>query len=230
MQGFYVSASDVTAERNRERELMGAIIKGQEQERKRLGAELHDGIGQVLSAISLDVSQIQDETTAKSPEMSDELKKLGSKVQTAIREVRNISHDLMPEVLESFGLREAVRQVCDNLQERTGMEVTLNHADLESRYDTAIEVNIFRMCQELLNNIQKHASSAKVFVSLMDHGETISLTVEDEGVGFDPQAEHPGIGLKNVRSRVSSLGGTLDMESAADSGTLINVEIPKLQE
>lgn len=228
--GFYVSASDISAERSRERGVMSAILKGQEQERKRLGAELHDGIGQVLSSIFLDVSRIQDETNVKkATETSDELKKLGTKVQTAIREVRNISHDLMPDVLESFGLKQAIRQVCSDLHEKTDIDVSFVHVDVEERYGPTLEVNLYRMIQEFLNNIQKHATSAKVFVNLMDHGETISLTVEDEGVGFDPQADHHGIGLKNVRTRVRSLGGEMDVSSAADNGTLINIEVPKKQ-
>jgi len=152
---------------------------------------------------------------------------LKQNLQGAIKEVRNISHDLMPDVLDALGLLEALKQTCANLQERSGMQVRFNHIDLEPRYDPAIEVNLFRITQELLNNVQKHAKSGLVFVNLMDHGDTLSLSIEDDGVGFDRSVVTNGIGLKNVRSRVNMINGEIDVESAKDSGTLVNIEVPK---
>ena len=148
-------------------------------------------------------------------------------MQSTVKEVRNISHDLMPDVLEGFGLKEALNQTCSNLQDRTGISVSYNHIDVEPRYDPAIEVNLYRITQELLNNIQKHAESKRVYVSLMDHGDTLSLTVEDDGVGFDTESKMNGIGLRNVHSRVNMIKGVIDVESANNSGTLINIEVPK---
>jgi PAS domain S-box-containing protein len=222
---------DITAERDREHSVMNAVLRGQEQERKRLGAELHDGIGQVLSAIALQVSQIREDVEAVDKEIiSKELNTLNDKLQSAIREVRDISHDLMPEVLESFGLNEAVNQVCRNLHDRSGIQVKFDSVDMEDSYDPLVEVNLYRIAQELLNNVQKHAHSKRVFVSLMDHGDTVSLTIEDDGMGFDPEADMNGIGLKNIHSRIKMLGGQIDVESAENSGTLVNIEVPKKKE
>ena len=222
---------DITAERNREHAEMSAVLRGQEQERKRLGAELHDGIGQVLSAIALQVSQIREEVSqVEEKQVADDLNSLNVNLQEAIREVRNISHDLMPEVLESFGLKEAINQTCNNLHDRSGISVMFDHVDLEPRYNQLVEVNLFRIAQELLSNIQKHASCKKVFVSLMDHGQSLNLTVEDDGVGFDMEAASNGIGLSNVISRVNSMNGQIDIESAENSGTLINIDVPKKRE
>lgn len=222
---------DITAERDREYSVMRAVLRGQELERKRLGAELHDGIGQVLSAIALQVSQIREEVSFDGTNaFTDDLTSLNVNLQEAIREVRNISHDLMPEVLESFGLKEAINQTCTNLHDRLGINVMFDHVDLEVRYDQLVEVNLFRIAQELLNNIQKHASCTKVFVSLMDHGESLNLTVEDDGVGFNPESDSNGIGLSNVISRVNSMNGQIDIESAENSGTLINIDVPKKRE
>jgi PAS domain S-box-containing protein len=219
---------DITAERDREHSVMNAVLQGQEQERKRLGAELHDGIGQVLSAIALQVSQIRQEVSENDVEtITADLSKLNSNLQEAIREVRNISHDLMPEVLESFGLKEAINQTCSNLHDRSGISVKFNHVDLEPRYDQLLEVNLYRILQELLNNIQKHAVCAKVFVSLIDHGDSLNLTVEDDGVGFNIHGPSNGIGLTNVISRVNSMNGQIDIESAEKSGTLVNIDVPK---
>lgn len=221
---------DVTGERNRERSVMNAVLKGQEQERKRLGAELHDGIGQILTAIALQVSQLND--TSKEIErkvISDELQELQSKLRSAIKEVRNISHDLMPEVLESFGLLEAVKQTCNSLHDKSGIDVKFDHVDVQGRYHPTLEMNLYRITQELLNNIQKHASCHRVFVSLMDYEETLNLTVEDDGSGFEVDEERNGIGLRNVVSRVELLNGMIDLESAIGGGTLVNIEIPKQQ-
>lgn len=221
---------DITAERNREYSIMNAVLRGQEQERKRLGAELHDGIGQIMSAIALEVSQMTEEASDKNIENTKEdLAQLTEKLQEVIREVRNISHDLMPEVLESFGLREAINQTCNNLKGRAGIRVVFDFVDVESRYDQLIEVNLYRITQELLTNVQKHANCSNVFVSLMDHGTSISLSVEDDGVGFKTQGdkEFKGIGLSNVYSRVNMMNGQVDVESNEDSGTLVNIEVPK---
>ena len=219
---------DVTAERSHERSVMNAVLKGQEQERKRLGAELHDGIGQVLSAIALQVSQVREEVLDNDVKsFTEDLSSLNDNLQEAIREVRNISHDLMPEVLESFGLKEAVNQICSNIHDRSGIDIVFDHVDLDSRYDELIEVNLFRIAQELLNNIQKHASCNKVFVSLIDHGKSLNLTVEDDGIGFNVEGASSGIGLSNVISRVSSMNGQIDIESAENSGTLVNIDVPK---
>ena len=219
---------DITEERNEERAVMNAVLKGQEQERKRLGAELHDGIGQVLSALVLQVSQIHQAVSKEEKDsVQQEITTLKQNLQGAIKEVRNISHDLMPDVLDSLGLLEALKQTCANLQERSGMQVRFNHIDVEPRYDSAVEVNLFRITQELLNNVQKHAESGSVFVSLMDHGDILSLTIEDDGVGFDRTVVTNGIGLKNVKSRVNMINGEIDVESAKNSGTLVNIEVPK---
>lgn len=221
---------DVTAERDREYSVMNAVLKGQEQERKRLGAELHDGIGQVMSAIALQVSQIKEEVNEKKYDrVSSDLHELTGKLQAAIREVRNISHDLMPEVLESFGLKEAIKQTCNNLKDRSGINVTFDHTDLNDRYDQLVEVNLYRVAQELMTNIQRHADCKNVFVSLIDHGDSLNLTVEDDGKGFEwvSEKEFKGIGLSNVYSRVNLLGGEIDVESDENSGTLVNIEVPK---
>jgi two-component system NarL family sensor kinase len=195
-----------------------------------LGAELHDGIGQVLSAIALQVSQVKEEVDRKDfNRMEEDMEELNRKLQSAILEVRNISHDLMPEVLESFGLKEAVKQTCNNLQERSGINVTFNHTDLDNRYNQIIEVNLYRVAQELMTNIQRHAECENVFVSLIDHGPSLNLTVEDDGKGFESgsEKEFKGIGLSNVYSRVNLLGGEIDVESDENIGTLVNIEVPK---
>jgi signal transduction histidine kinase len=217
----------ITHLKESELQVMNGMTLGQEQERKRLGAELHDGVGQILSAISLELSQM-GKSLASLEEIQSQLVELSNRVTEAIHEVRNISHDLMPSVLESFGLEEAVREVCRNMQERTGIKIQFNPIDLQPKYLESIETHIYRISQELILNGVKHAHCSKMYVSLIDDEDVISLTVEDDGIGFDTSKSSNGIGLKNISSRVSILRGTLSVETSNTSGTFIHVELPKL--
>lgn len=217
----------ITHLKESELQVMNGMTLGQEQERKRLGAELHDGVGQILSAISLELSQM-GKSLSSIEETQSQLVELSNRVTEAIHEVRNISHDLMPSVLESFGLEEAVREVCRNMQDRTGIKIQFNPIDLQPKYLESIETHVYRISQELILNGVKHAHCSKMYVSLIDDEDVISLTVEDDGIGFDASKSPNGIGLKNISSRVSILRGTLSVESSNTSGTLIHVELPKL--
>ncbi len=216
----------ITHLKESELQVMNGMTLGQEQERKRLGAELHDGVGQILSAISLELSQM-GKSLSSIEETQSQLAELSNRVTEAIHEVRNISHDLMPGLLESFGLEEAVREVCRNMQERTGIKIQFNPIDLQPKYLESIETHIYRILQELILNGVKHAHCSKMYVNLIDDDDVISLTVEDDGIGFDASKSSNGIGLKNIRSRVSILRGTLSVETSNTSGTLIHIELPK---
>ena len=135
----------------------------------------------------------------------------------------------MPEVLESLGMKAAFAQLCSGLKDRSGIKVEFDAVDLDPTYDPLIEVNLYRIAQELLTNAQKHSKCKNLFVSLIDHGDSLNLTVEDDGSGFDPELDANGIGLKNVRSRLKVISGQIDIESAVSSGTLINIEIQKTE-
>ncbi len=219
---------NITHIKESELHLMNGITKGQEQERKRLGAELHDGVGQLLSSIALEVSQLRNEEQAD-PEVKNALGGISRRVTHAIDEIRNISHDLMPGLLESFGLVEAIKGVCRNIQARSGIHFHFDAVDIDPVYTPEMEVNLYRIVQELVNNVVRHAHCSRVYINLIDHGDMVSLSVEDDGVGFDPSEMQNGIGLSNIRSRVSILGGNVSVESSNTSGTLVHIEIPKMR-
>jgi len=220
---------NITHMKESELQVMNGMTLGQEQERKRLGAELHDGVGQILSSISLELSQLRD-SSACNENVRLQMEELGSRVTEAINEVRNISHDLMPGVLESFGLSDAIREVCRNMRGRAGISITFDSVDLASSYPEAVETHLYRITQELITNCVRHAHCHRVHVNLIDHGDALTLSVEDDGIGFNPETPVKGIGLRNARSRASILGGTLSVESSGTSGTLVLVDIPKYQE
>jgi len=220
---------NITHMKESELQVMNGMTLGQEQERKRLGAELHDGVGQILSSISLELSQLKD-SSACNESVRSQMEELGTRVTEAINEVRNISHDLMPGVLESFGLSDAIREVCRNMRGRAGISITFDGVDLASSYPEAVETHLYRITQELITNCVRHAHCHRVHVNLIDHGDALTLSVEDDGIGFNPETPVKGIGLRNARSRASILGGTLSVESSGTSGTLVLVDVPKYQE
>ena len=211
--------SDLVA---KERAEMTAMIKGQEIERKRVAADMHDGVGQILSAISIQLSQL---LVKKQNVEKEDLSSLADKVQYGIVEVRNVSHALKPDVLENFGLVPAIVEVCNNLSTEIGPSISFNHIDVERRFEEDIEINVYRIVQELVNNCIKHAKAKDVFVTLIKDEDKLVLTVEDDGEGM-ADLDHTGIGLNNVKLRADIINGEMNIDSAVGKGSLINIEVP----
>lgn len=213
---------DITGQKEEEKAIMAGMLQGQEVERKRLAAEMHDGIGQILAAISIELSQLSHKNAMI---RSEELGSVSSKVQSAISEVRIISHALKPDVLENFGLVPAIQEVVDSASTPIGPEVSFNHIDVQRRFDESIEINVYRSLQELITNCLKHANAQDIFITLiLDEGKLI-LTVEDDGLGFK-EKDPTGIGINNVKSRIALIGGTVTIDSSEGKGSLINIEVP----
>lgn len=199
-----------------------SLIEGEEKERKRLAQDLHDGINGDLSVIKYKISEIEteslrDEEQAGVTEAIDMLDK-------AIEQVRHISHNLAPPSLQNFSLTEALYQFCQNMSSSADIEIKFqyfgNPIKLNSEYETAI----YRMVQELINNIVKHAEATEALVQLNHHIDTLDITIEDNGKGYDTTGQHAGIGLKNVYSRAAFLRSELHIDSS-DKGTTANIQI-----
>lgn len=206
----------------KERAEITAMIKGQEIERKRVAADMHDGVGQILSAISIQLSQL---LVKKQNVEKEDLSSLADKVQYGIVEVRNVSHALKPDVLENFGLVPALVEVCNNLSAEIGPSISFTHIDVERRFEEDIEINVYRIAQELVNNCIKHAKAKDVFVTLIKDEDKLVLTVEDDGEGM-ADLDHTGIGLNNVKLRADIINGEMNIDSAVGKGSLINIEVP----
>lgn len=144
----------------------------------------------------------------------------------SIGELRHIARNMMPEALVRFGLRDALQDYCDHLRLTSGLSVHYQAFGLEKRLPQQTEVILFRISQELLNNILKHAQASTILVQLTEHDGRINLTVEDNGRGFDPKKlkTAPGVGWLNIKSRVEYLNGTLDLRSTPGQGTSVSVE------
>ena len=193
------------------------IVSSQEEERSRVSRELHDGISQLLVSVKfrleLACHELEGGGRQALATLRDGLARLGA----AIGEVRRISHDLRPSLLDSFGLPAAIGQLAVEFEQRSGLAVEYRQRLEQARLPDAESVALFRIVQEALTNIERHARASGISILLEQSGPAVQLRVTDDGVGFDParieQARCAGIGLRNMRERVEHLGGRFRLSS-----------------
>lgn len=223
---FLVISREVTEHHEAEMRVLNAMVTGQEEERAALAAELHDGVGQVLTSIGLELSQLEQSCNNSDAAQHARLVSAMQKVTTAVHEVRNISHGLRPQVLEAFGLVIAVRDLCREMTELSGISVSFDSVGVPDRLEREVEANLFRIAQELLTNVYRHSSAKRAHVNLIGDEEMITLTVEDDGRGLDPERSVKGIGLRNMETRSRVLNGKLEVESTPGQGVFVTVSVP----
>lgn len=215
------------AELERERQIiaMQAVLKGQEDERGRLARDLHDGVGGLLSGIKLSLTAMKGNVFL-SEKNALAVKNVINQLDQSIAELRRVSHNMMPEALIKYGLKEALENYCESLNLSSSLSVQLQTYGMDRRMDQNMEIVLYRIVQELLNNVIKHAEAKHVLVQMIRELDRVSLTVEDDGRGFDPEAleSSGGAGLSNVQARVDYINGTLDIRSVPGEGTSVNIE------
>jgi signal transduction histidine kinase len=207
----------------REQQLgLSAVIEAQETERKRIAKDLHDGIAQELVAMKMGFEQFKDK------ENSEQYNTLMKSLDDACTEVRNISHVMSPPMLENKGLPGSLEMLLRNSLGLAGIQHQFENLGVNERVDEKIEIGIYRITQELINNIIKHAKASNVIVQLQKMGTQLILRVEDNGESFDfEKAKYKGsMGLLNILSRVRTLNGTFASEPSTPKGTVSLVRIP----
>jgi signal transduction histidine kinase len=204
---------------------MQSVIDGEEMERQRLSRELHDGIGQLLIAIKLRLESLLYQDGKEIRNSIQELKKYFDQI---IDEVRRISNNLMPSVLEAFGPAIAFRNLFADTEELSGLRIHFEARGDFDNLDKKIKTYIYRLTQEALSNIVKHAEARQVWVNLDRKADTLSLIIRDDGKGFSPEiaGKSGGNGIHNMRERVSLLKGRIDIRSSSGKGAMITVNIP----
>ena len=193
----------------------------------RISRELHDGLGQLFTAIKLNLQELR--TTlgpAADVAITDRIQNLEENLGVAFSEVKNISKNLMPDVLRQFGLKPAIQDLLDSLNSTVMVKISVEFVEVEQRFAHDIEKTLFRMCQELVNNSIRHGKATNIFVQLINHGESLVLMVEDDGCGFDTENAPAGFGLRNIKSRAEVYEGIVDIDSGPNRGTVTTVEIP----
>ncbi len=204
-----------------------AIIKGQEEERGRLAKDLHDGLGGMLSGVKFSLTNMKsnvvlDANSALLFERSLDM------LDNSIAELRRVAHNMMPEVLVKFGLTEALKSYCQSVTESGIFKVNFQAVGMDDRIDSGKEIILYRITQELLNNVAKHARATEVLVQLARQNGEVTLTVEDNGSGVDVAVlQHAaGSGWTSIRSRVDYLKGKADIQGAPGQGTSVQIIIP----
>ncbi len=220
-------ARNITDTKEVEKQTREALIEGQERERMRVSQELHDGLGQLFTAIKFNVQHLRESLqTEETAATIESLNALENNIGMAISEVKNISRNLMPDVLWQFGLQPAIEDLVEKMRATTEVAISLELVELSARFSPEIEKALFRMCQELINNSIRHGHASNIYVQLINHGDSIVLMVEDDGMGFDVSLPSRGFGLRNIRSRAEVLEGVVDIDSNPGTGTVTTVEIP----
>ncbi|HVW99545.1 MAG TPA: sensor histidine kinase, partial [Candidatus Babeliaceae bacterium] len=201
-----------------------ATIKGEENERLRMARELHDGISSQLSAVKINFSAIQRKyhELIYDSSFSNGIEQL----KDILTELRKTAHNLSPDILHEGGLSEALRVFCNKISASTNIDIIFQQYGTAPLLDYDFELAIYRMVQELVQNVVKHAKATKALVQLDIENDILSITVEDNGTGMpkDILQSTEGMGLRQIKNRVNSMGGKLDIQTYANEGTAIYIE------
>ncbi len=204
-----------------------AIMKGQEEERTRVARDLHDGLGGILTSIKLTLNKVGGNFILPEEGVAIFTRAL-AQLDLAIGEMRRVAHSMMPEALVRYGLTDALNDFCEGLNQSSTLKVRFQALGMEQRLDASTEIVLYRIVQELLNNVVKHAQATEVYVQLIRKSDVLSLTIEDNGIGFDTtyQTHQKGAGMRNITNRVAYLNGKIDIQSKPNEGTSVFIEIP----
>ena len=198
-------------------------VVAREEERSRLRRDVHDGLGPALAAVKVRIDAARN-VAASDPAQADRILEVASRTVTdAVADIRRIVHDLRPPTLDDLGLRTALERVCDSWED-TGPVVTLDYA-LEATPPPAIEVAVYRIASEAINNARRHSGARHVRVGVSESEQSVVVEIADDGGGI-PRNAAPGVGLRSMRERAAELGGELAISSGR-AGTTIRAVIPR---
>jgi signal transduction histidine kinase len=201
-------------------------VDAQETERRSISRELHDEVGQALGLLLMEVGRLSNQLAsddAKSQELVEHIKELAERT---VQTVRNIALLLRPSMLDDLGLVPAVEWYARELSRPGNMEVKVHAEGVSESLPDEVKVCVYRVIQEALNNAQRHARAKNVLVELTQSGDAIHVEIKDDGSGFDAKRTR-GMGLLGMEERVKRLGGTIAINSRANAGTIIHVELPR---
>jgi signal transduction histidine kinase len=204
-----------------------AVLKGEEQERTRLAKDLHDGLGGMMSGIKYSFLTMK-RNLIMTPENQQAFERSMDMLDSSIREMRRVAHNMMPEALLKFGLDTALKDLCNDINQTGALHINYQSIGMEdSVIDQTVSITIYRIVQELINNAMKHAAATNSIVQLSKTGNKLAITVEDDGKGFDTACLHmaKGIGWTNIMNRVEFLKGKLDINSKIGKGTSVLIEL-----
>lgn len=206
-------------------DLLNASISGEEKERKRIANELHDGLGGLMSALKLQVNQLERDTGAEQQEKN--FNRLDTIITALHAEMRKTAYNLSPNLLLQNQLLQAVNLYCHQIGQAAEINIRVQAIGAFDALPYHFSLTVYRIIQELVHNIVKHSEAQNALVQLVNETDLFMLTVEDDGKGYDERVAHTGLGLKNVESRVKAFQGSMDIRPLAGAGTTITIEYPR---
>lgn len=228
MERMKTAAEKRIIQENQQKELLKVVINAQEEERRKIAVDIHDGLGQMLSGIKLNLHlALSDKKVSR--ETKEILQNIQELSNDSITESKNIASNLLPYNISGFGLVTAIKNLCYKSNQLKISNVNFYSSDVPRKLPPELEINTYRITQELINNALKHSKAEEIFVQLFYRDNKLVLQVEDNGIGFDhaaAAAQKSSMGLKNISSRILLLSGHLEIDSVPDKGTTIVVEFP----
>jgi PAS domain S-box-containing protein len=216
---------DITERKQMENRILNEVIQAEERERNRLASDLHDGLGPVLSTLKMYIEWLSDKTRTGNVDQILELS--AQSIHEAISQLRTISHNISPHILDKFGLVPAIQSQVDMLKATSQIDFRI-YSDLKDRLPHLIEMALFRIIKECLNNTVKHSGANKVFIDIIKDNNILNINYTDDGSGFDAEkvfAQNKGMGLYNIKNRIKSLQGDVDIISEPGKGTHVKITI-----
>lgn len=229
MNGMVLSFSDITENKKAQNAATLALLEGQETERQRLAKEIHDGIGPLMSTIRMNLDAVKGKLIDVSDKTKRQVETMDELITNVAVDIRSISHALMPSALIDFGLNEALANMCKKVNHSELVKVNFYKAGMKERLEGNLELNLFRIAQELLNNALKYSQAKEINIQLINRENKIVLTVEDDGVGFDPKEKENtlsnGIGMRNIMTRISTMEGEFSIDTQPGKGVHAMIEV-----
>ncbi|MFK7925899.1 MAG: PAS domain-containing protein [Bacteroidia bacterium] len=218
---------DRTEEKEAEDRLLAAVIKAEDNARQTIARDLHDGLGQSLTTVLLNLNILKREGKTLSEIGQKRLTIAQQYLDQSIVETRKIAHTLMPQVVIEFGFELAIQNLLEALEGGKIEFYFFHHLNSDDRLPPKLAVSLYRICQEAIQNILKHADATEVSIQLTEDQDLLQLTIEDNGKGMDKdESLTGGLGLRNIRTRVQALGGLLFIDSKIDEGSVLTIQIP----
>ena len=207
------------------RRLTTQVMTIQEEERARISRELHDEAGQALTALKIELSLLANELPADQPGLDQRMRDALGQVDELLNAIRRLAHEMHPPMLETLGVNATLEGYCESFSQRTRLSLNY-HGESPQDVSPSVSIVLYRILQEALTNVARHAEATHIAVSLTSDDHSLALSVQDDGCGFDLQQPPGGLGLVSMRERIEAIGGRLQVESQLDVGTKLTVRVP----
>jgi signal transduction histidine kinase len=206
-------------------EILQASIAVQEEERKRIARDLHDELGAALSITRMHIVQIEEQNAGRDDELISRLQNVRQMTEKALASMRRISHELMPPLLENFGLISTLEAMANEINKLGHLQVEILVEENFSRQSPAIELGLYRICMELINNTIRHAEADHILIHLQKETNRLRIDYRDNGKGLPEEITKTGVGQRSIETRIHSMGGNFNMKNAEDGGVQVLIDV-----